>query len=36
MSFWYGARSKREMFYVEDFDGLAAEKRKLRVALCAV
>lgn len=23
MSFWYGARSKREMFYVEDFDGLA-------------
>ncbi len=25
MSFWYGARSKREMFYVEDFDTLAAE-----------
>ncbi|MCR9941116.1 NADH:ubiquinone reductase (Na(+)-transporting) subunit F [Vibrio owensii] len=25
MSFWYGARSKREMFYVEDFDSLAAE-----------
>jgi Na+-transporting NADH:ubiquinone oxidoreductase subunit F len=25
MSFWYGARSKREMFYVEDFDGLAAD-----------
>lgn len=25
MTFWYGARSKREMFYVEDFDGLAAE-----------
>lgn len=25
MSFWYGARSKREMFYVEDFDELAAE-----------
>jgi Na+-transporting NADH:ubiquinone oxidoreductase subunit F len=24
ISFWYGARSKREMFYVEDFDGLAA------------
>jgi len=23
MSFWYGARSKREMFFVEDFDGLA-------------
>ncbi len=25
MSYWYGARSKREMFYVEDFDKLAAE-----------
>ncbi|WP_199437769.1 NADH:ubiquinone reductase (Na(+)-transporting) subunit F [Vibrio owensii] len=25
MSFWYGARSKREMFYVEDFDSLAAD-----------
>lgn len=25
MSFWYGARSKREMFYVQDFDMLAAE-----------
>jgi len=25
MSFWYGARSKREMFYVEDFDRLQAE-----------
>jgi Na+-transporting NADH:ubiquinone oxidoreductase subunit F len=25
MSFWYGARSRREMFYVEDFDMLAAE-----------
>ncbi len=25
ISFWYGARSLREMFYVEDFDGLAAE-----------
>ncbi len=24
MSFWYGARSKREMFYVDDFDQLAA------------
>jgi len=23
MTFWYGARSKREMFYVEDFDKLA-------------
>lgn len=25
ISFWYGARSKREMFYVEDFDQLAKE-----------
>ena len=25
MSFWYGARSLREMFYVEDYDTLAAE-----------
>ena len=25
MSFWYGARSKKEMFYVNDFDTLAAE-----------
>ncbi|PJC86061.1 NADH:ubiquinone reductase (Na(+)-transporting) subunit F [Vibrio sp. HA2012] len=25
MSFWYGARSKREMFYVEDFDKLAED-----------
>ncbi|MBU2882544.1 NADH:ubiquinone reductase (Na(+)-transporting) subunit F [Psychrosphaera sp. B3R10] len=25
MSFWYGARSAREMFYVEDFDMLAKE-----------
>ncbi|OQK17879.1 NADH:ubiquinone reductase (Na(+)-transporting) subunit F [Methyloprofundus sedimenti] len=25
MSFWYGARSKREMFYVEDFDMLDRE-----------
>lgn len=25
MSFWYGARSKREMFYVEDFDMLQRE-----------
>ncbi|GAA4876324.1 NADH:ubiquinone reductase (Na(+)-transporting) subunit F [Ferrimonas pelagia] len=25
MSFWYGARSKREIFYQQDFDGLAAE-----------
>ncbi|WP_094752245.1 NADH:ubiquinone reductase (Na(+)-transporting) subunit F [Psychromonas sp. CD1] len=25
VSFWYGARSKREMFYVEDFDQIAIE-----------
>ncbi|AOE48983.1 NADH:ubiquinone reductase (Na(+)-transporting) subunit F [Kangiella sediminilitoris] len=25
ITFWYGARSKREMFYEEDFDMLAAE-----------
>ena len=25
ITFWYGARSKREMFYVEDFDKLAEE-----------
>jgi len=25
MTFWYGARSKREMFYVDDFDMLAKE-----------
>jgi len=25
VSFWYGARSLREMFYVEDFDRLASE-----------
>ncbi|MGL5291060.1 MAG: NADH:ubiquinone reductase (Na(+)-transporting) subunit F [Vibrionaceae bacterium] len=25
MSFWYGARSKREIFYAEEFDALAAE-----------
>ncbi len=25
ITFWYGARSLREMFYVEDFDSLAAE-----------
>jgi Na+-transporting NADH:ubiquinone oxidoreductase subunit F len=24
-TFWYGARSKREMFYIEDFDGLQKE-----------
>lgn len=26
ISFWYGARSLRELFYQEDYDGLAAEK----------
>ena len=36
MSFWYGARSKREMFYVEDFDGLAAENDDFGMALCIV
>lgn len=25
ISYWYGARSLREMFYVEDFDELAKE-----------
>ena len=25
ISFWYGARSRKEMFYVEDFDALARE-----------
>ncbi len=25
VSFWYGARSRRELFYVEDFDKIAAE-----------
>jgi Na+-transporting NADH:ubiquinone oxidoreductase subunit F len=25
ITYWYGARSKREMFYVEEFDKLAAE-----------
>jgi Na+-transporting NADH:ubiquinone oxidoreductase subunit F len=25
VTFWYGARSKREMFYVEDFDAIQAE-----------
>ena len=27
ISFWYGARSLKEMFYVEDFDMLAAENK---------
>ena len=30
MSFWYGARSKREMFYVEDFDMLAKENENFQ------
>lgn len=25
ITYWYGARSKREIFYQEDFDKLAAE-----------
>jgi Na+-transporting NADH:ubiquinone oxidoreductase subunit F len=27
ITFWYGARSKREMFYVDDFDRLQAENK---------
>jgi Na+-transporting NADH:ubiquinone oxidoreductase subunit F len=30
MTFWYGARSKREMFYVEDFDMLAKENSNFK------
>ncbi|MFT7052741.1 MAG: Na+-transporting NADH:ubiquinone oxidoreductase subunit F [Psychromonas sp.] len=30
VSFWYGARSKREMFYKEDFDGIAAENENFQ------
>jgi len=30
MSFWYGARSLREMFYVEDFDKLADENNNFK------
>lgn len=30
ISFWYGARSKREMFYVEDFDTLQAENENFQ------
>lgn len=35
VTFWYGARSKRELFYVEDFDGIAAahDNFKWHVAL---
>lgn len=30
MSFWYGARSRREMFYVEEFDRLQNEHENFR------
>lgn len=30
MSYWYGARSLREMFYVEDFDKLQAENENFK------
>lgn len=30
MTFWYGARSRREMFYVDDFDRLQAEHDNFR------
>lgn len=30
ISFWYGARSRRELFYVEDFDRLQAEYQNFR------
>lgn len=30
ISFWYGARSLREMFYVEDYDGLDAENENFQ------
>ncbi|MDO6705264.1 NADH:ubiquinone reductase (Na(+)-transporting) subunit F [Photobacterium sp. 1_MG-2023] len=30
MTFWYGARSKREMFYVEDFDMLQEENENFK------
>lgn len=30
MTFWYGARSKREMFYAEEFDRLQAEHDNFR------
>ncbi|MEI6896824.1 MAG: NADH:ubiquinone reductase (Na(+)-transporting) subunit F [Psychromonas sp.] len=29
-SFWYGARSKREMFYVDDFDAIAKENENFQ------
>ena len=30
MSYWYGARSRREMFYVEEFDRLQTEHENFR------
>src|SRR5690606_10795291 len=30
ITFWYGARSKKEMFYVEDFDRLQAEHENFK------
>ena len=30
MTFWYGARSRREMFYVEDFDNLQQEHKNFK------
>jgi Na+-transporting NADH:ubiquinone oxidoreductase subunit F len=30
VSFWYGARSLREMFYVEDFDSIAADNENFK------
>lgn len=30
ISFWYGARSVKEMFFVEDFDGLQAENENFK------
>lgn len=30
VTFWYGARSKREMFYVEDFDQIQAENENFK------
>ena len=29
VTFWYGARSKREMFYVEDFDAIQKDNKTL-------
>ncbi|TFH23807.1 MAG: NADH:ubiquinone reductase (Na(+)-transporting) subunit F [Myxococcales bacterium] len=30
ISFWYGARNRRELFYDEQFDGLAADRENFR------